>query len=389
MSQTTTDPDVIERDLHATRSRLDNRLTELASRLSPGQIVDEGLDLLRTRQGIDFTRNLSEAVRERPIPVALVGVGLAWLMAGPRGHAPARSAAARLRPPVPRDDLATRAWNAGTDITRETGETDIAYRGRVTEARGKVLGLARSAQESAETYADRVQEALFAARQRVSEMAGNAADTASSMGSSVASRMSGMVGGAADAASSARSSVASGISGAGDTMQDMGDRMSGTVNDLRDQGRRLGSAAAGSLSRARDAAGGAGGSVIAAITDNPVLLGAVGLGIGALLGALIPPTEWERENLGGAARDARATIEGVVREATDRGTDLGRAAMDAGRQTARDVTRQASEFGSKATDAALDVAGQAREHASAIGTKANEAARDVAAKATDGPRPNA
>ncbi len=377
MSQHTQDPDAIERDLQATRTRLDSRLTELASRLSPGQILDEGLDLMRTRQGIDFARNLSEAVRERPIPVALLGVGLAWLIAGPRGHAhepldrPGTDPRlGRLRGRVMADDdVMTRAWNAGQTVVRQTNETDIDYRGRVTEARGKVLGITRAAQEAADTYADRVHDALFAARDRVGGALAGASDKLSAMTGKL-----------------------------GDTMQDAGDRLSGSAHDLRDQasalgsrigdqGRRLTDAASSGLRQARSATSGAGGGLMATIGENPVLLGSIGLAVGALLGALLPPTEIEREYLGEVAHDARATVEGVVREATDRGAEVAHAAMDAGRQTAQDIATHASELGGTAADAARDVAGKAQRHAGEMGEKASDAARDVASQATNSPPP--
>lgn len=382
MAQHTQDPDAIERDLQATRSRLDSRLSELAKRLSPGQILDEGLDLMRTRQGIDFTRNLSEAVRERPIPVALVSVGLAWLMATPRErpHDPLdrpftdpRLGRPRVRV-VSDEDLMSRAWNAGHGVVRQTGETDIDYRGRVTEVRGKVLGLVRTAQETTETYTDRVHDALFAARDRVG----------------------GAVAGVTSAASGASDKLGEMGGKLGDTMHNVGDRLSGGAHDLRDQasalgsrigdqGRRLGDAASQGLRQARDATSGAGGGLMAAIGENPVLLGSLGLAVGALLGALLPPTEIEREYLGEAAHDARETIEGVVREATDRGADVAHAAMEAGRQTAQDIAKQASELGGTAANATRDVAGQAQQHASEMGEKATDAARTVAGQAANRP----
>lgn len=355
MSQHTQDPDAIERDLHATRARLDSRLSELARRLSPGQILDEGLDLMRTRQGIDFSRNLGEAVRERPIPVALMGVGLAWLMAGPRGYSDAPHGPARPRVrAVADDDLMTRAWSAGHSVVRETNETDTDYRGRVTAARGKALGVARNAQETAEAYADRVQDALFAARDRVGDAVAATSEKMSAIGSAV-----------------------------GDAMQGVSDRVRDSAHDLRDQGRYLSDAASRGLRQVRDTANGAGG-MMATIGENPVLLGALGLAAGALLGALLPPTEIEREYLGEAAHDARKAIEGVVHDVSERGSDVAQAAMEAGRQTVQDIGKNTSDLGGAAADAARDVAGQAQRHAGEMGEATRDAARHVAATATDG-----
>ena len=362
---TTRDPEVIERDLQQTRSRLDSRLSELGKRLSPGQIVDEGLELLRTREGIDFTRNLGVAVRERPIPVALVGIGLAWLMSGardPTAHRASSVHTTRVRPP--QDDLMTRAWNAGQSVVRQTGESDTDYRSRVTEARGKVLGVARSAQETAESYADRVQEALFAARDRISDAISGATDRISSMGASL-----------------------------GDAMQSASDRVTGTAHDLRDQasslgsqiadqGRRLSDAASYGARRAGYTARDSGSGLVATLGDNPVLLGAIGMAVGALLGALLPPTEIEREYLGDTAHDAREAVQGVVQEVVGRGSEVVQAAVEAGRQTVQEAVQHASEVGGAAKDAARDLAGQAQRQAGEVGSAARDAARDVGSSAT-------
>jgi ElaB/YqjD/DUF883 family membrane-anchored ribosome-binding protein len=368
---TTQDPDVVERDLQETRSRLDSRLSELGRRLSPGQIVDEGLDLLRTREGIDFTRNLGVAVRERPIPVALVGIGLAWLMSGARDPTAHRDVHVHVtRPPrSPQDDLMTRAWTAGQAVVRQTGESDIDYRGRVTEARGKVLGVARSAQETAEAYAERVQEALFAARDRISGAVSGATDRISAMGASLG-----------DAMQSASDRVT-------DTAHDLRDQASSLGGQVADQGRRLSDAATYGMRQARHTARGAGGGLMATLSDNPVLLGAVGMAVGAVLGALLPPTEIEREYLGDAAHDAREALQGVVQEAVDRGSEVVQAAMDAGRQTVQEAVQHASELGGAAKDAGRDVAGQAQRHAGEMGDATRNAARDVASQTTGQPRP--
>ena len=85
MSDNTSDPGRIERDLDATRSRLGSHLSELQDRLSPGQVLDDAMKYFRGSEGADFGRNLLDSVRANPLPAALTGIGLAWLMAsGPR-----------------------------------------------------------------------------------------------------------------------------------------------------------------------------------------------------------------------------------------------------------------------------------------------------------------
>lgn len=342
MSQTTTDPDAIERDLNATRSRLDSRLSELASRLSPGQLLDEALGVLRTRQGVDFRRNLSDSVRERPLPVALMGVALAWLIMGPRDHStPGYRASGGTRVGAATTDLAARAWNAGRSVVRNTGESDDAYHGRVLDARAKVLGVMRNAQETTASYGERVQEALFAARNRMSDAVSGAASSVSAAGARLG-----------DAAQNAADSL-------GAQAHDMRDRAAGWSQGLGTQAQRFGDTV-------RDSTSGLG----TAITESPAMLGALGVAVGALLGALMPATDIERQYLGDAASGLRDSVGTAVRTATDRGGEVANAAAEAVRQTAQDVAQHASAVGSAAAGVAQDAAAQTRDAAANVASRA-------------------
>jgi hypothetical protein len=86
------DPETIEREIEGTRQRIDSTLFELGERLSPGQLLDQALDYLRGASASRrFASNLGRSVQDHPLPVVLVGVGLAWLAFGPeRSHEYAR-----------------------------------------------------------------------------------------------------------------------------------------------------------------------------------------------------------------------------------------------------------------------------------------------------------
>ncbi|HEY3835100.1 MAG TPA: DUF3618 domain-containing protein [Bryobacteraceae bacterium] len=89
MSESSLDQDRIEADLARTRARMDGRLTELQERLSPGQILDDLMAHFRGSEGGDFARNLMTSVQTNPMPAALTGIGLAWLMASnPKAQPP-------------------------------------------------------------------------------------------------------------------------------------------------------------------------------------------------------------------------------------------------------------------------------------------------------------
>jgi hypothetical protein len=77
-------PQAIRAEIDRTRGEMDHTLSAIEQRLTPGQLVDQGLDYLRHSGVKQFTDNLGGSVKENPLPVALVGVGLAWLMAAGR-----------------------------------------------------------------------------------------------------------------------------------------------------------------------------------------------------------------------------------------------------------------------------------------------------------------
>ncbi|MET4698723.1 hypothetical protein ABIE65_001745 [Constrictibacter sp. MBR-5] len=93
-------PEEIERDIEATRASLVATVGEIERRLTPGRILDDMLDgALNGRDRSDFV----ELVRRHPIPVALVGAGLVWLLLSGK-RKPRRAAA----PPAPRDEWTER-----------------------------------------------------------------------------------------------------------------------------------------------------------------------------------------------------------------------------------------------------------------------------------------
>ena len=73
----------LERSVDSTRGRLEETLAELRERLSPPFLIEEALDYAKENGGADFVRNLGRQVADNPLPVALMGAGLAWLMIAP------------------------------------------------------------------------------------------------------------------------------------------------------------------------------------------------------------------------------------------------------------------------------------------------------------------
>lgn len=71
----------LEREIEEQRQRIEDRVGEIRQRLSPGQLVDEVLSYTKNG-GQQFASNFGSTIAGNPLPAALLGVSLIWLMSG-------------------------------------------------------------------------------------------------------------------------------------------------------------------------------------------------------------------------------------------------------------------------------------------------------------------
>jgi hypothetical protein len=79
----------IEDEIRRTRAELGLTLDALAYQLAPGQLVGKGIDMITqsVKGNVAGRISLGEAVRNNRLPLALIGVGAAWLLARNLGSA--------------------------------------------------------------------------------------------------------------------------------------------------------------------------------------------------------------------------------------------------------------------------------------------------------------
>jgi ElaB/YqjD/DUF883 family membrane-anchored ribosome-binding protein len=70
----------LEGEIRMIRSEMDETLRALERRFSPGELLDRALHRLPGGPK-EFANNLGIALRDNPLPAALTGIGIAWLMA--------------------------------------------------------------------------------------------------------------------------------------------------------------------------------------------------------------------------------------------------------------------------------------------------------------------
>jgi len=197
------------------------------------------------------------------------------------------------------------------------------------------MGLARHTQETAEAFGQRVRDALSSAQDAVARGAQ----------------------GLRDQVSSAVGAVGSFGSSAQDTLRGAAGSVSGALSQGGEMGGRLGQA----------------------VTESPVILGALGLAAGALLGVLLPRTQQEEAALGGAAGQLRETATGLAHQAMESGRGVAHAVAEKVRDSADAHGLSGARTPGQMVDAALrgDLAGDAKEVLTDAMRKGDEAVRQA------------
>lgn len=134
-------PDQLQRDIDRTRADMDETLETIKQRLSPGELLDQALHYFRHSGPSQFTSNLGDTVKENPVPVSLIGVGIAWLMmGGSRGSGTSQTSTAT-------GNVGSRMGETTGRAAGKAGQVAQGARERTGEARARMGEMAHGAQE--------------------------------------------------------------------------------------------------------------------------------------------------------------------------------------------------------------------------------------------------
>jgi hypothetical protein len=157
----------LEREVEETRWQLSGTLEELRGRMTPGRLVDQVIDYTRDSPATDFFRNLGREVRENPLPVVMIGIGIGWLLLATNRTSRATIAAAADNFASTVDDIGTatgafvtktsewgqqtaaRVADRASDVASVVGDKTAEYAGRARDAADGLAGKARSASVAA------------------------------------------------------------------------------------------------------------------------------------------------------------------------------------------------------------------------------------------------
>jgi hypothetical protein len=251
----------LEQQSEQSRAEVELTLQELKARLTPGQIVDEILCYAKDG-GAHFMSNLGKQAAANPLPVTLIGAGLAWFLFGNKGRYEEDSIR-RYNESWEMDTSRSRQSGNGSDFAEKAGETfESAKRG---------LGdMAHSASSTFESAKRGLGDAAHSAGSAISGI-GHAASDAYETAAEKAAR----------AASSVKHSALA--------------LERKTVNVARDVQQRM--------------------------MAEPLALIGIGLGLGAILGAAVPNTEAENRLMGDAAEKVKHQASEMASEQFDKAKD--------------------------------------------------------------------
>lgn len=137
----------LEHDAEVARAKVSDTADSIRNKMTPGQLIDEFSGMFTGDGGALTT--LKAQVGANPLPVALVGVGLAWLMAGQGGNRSAVDASTATLKPHDQDH----APDYGGADRGDHGLSD-ASPGAVSKAASMVSGAAETVSTKASDAAD-------------------------------------------------------------------------------------------------------------------------------------------------------------------------------------------------------------------------------------------
>jgi ElaB/YqjD/DUF883 family membrane-anchored ribosome-binding protein len=286
-------------EIRETRDRMSNTLGELGDRLNPNRLKAQVKANIReatvgrvenmARNAADRVNDtghgMMDRIRENPIPAAMVGIGLGWLLFGGRRRSERTM------------------WERSHVTGGEWGGT--AYIGDVSATTPR-LAQDEAAGGMGESIS-REPGVIDRVRERVSDIGETVRDTTS------------------EAADSARERVSDASDRVGERASRVADRARGLRHSMGDRARHGMHSATERLDET--------------LNDNPMALGAVALAVGMAAGLAIPESRREREMMGRYREDLVERVRDRVEDTRDRVQHVAERVVEETKDVAREAAR--------------------------------------------------
>ncbi|MGF7161582.1 ElaB/YqjD/DUF883 family membrane-anchored ribosome-binding protein [Rhodoligotrophos appendicifer] len=343
------------------RSRVTETATDLQHRVSP-EVIKEDVKEYVSRRSQQALTDIERAARENPLQALAVGAGLAYpafrllqsipipiLLMG-AGIALAGAGSGSRQPGATGSwtglDQAKKRITSGLSDASEAAQDKIS--GAADMAGQRIAGAAETVRSEVAARVETGTSAVWHAYDDATDLAQSSIDAAKGVASSAADRASSAVAAASDMASS-------------------------LAHQTSDMASSLAHQTAEQLAYGRERVAMAGRRASANLGDaferHPLLVGTLGLAVGAILAASLPVTRAESRALGDASRKVKRTVTNM----------------------ASDTYQDAVDAGGRILDATLDVAeeeGLTLDDARAEARKVGDKVKAVAAKVGERMEPN-
>ncbi|MDO1580627.1 YtxH domain-containing protein [Rhizobium oryzicola] len=306
-------PEEIEREIEQDRRRIGERLDEIQNRMSPGQLVDEALAYAKSSGGGEFLSNLAGSMKTNPVPVALMGISLAWLMASRNSGTAADSHEA--------DDVDYPLATVAGPV-RRVGPVEQDQNGRFShfaDATGqRFKAMTDTTGRRAGHFVDQTGQTYRGFRDSAGRQINDIRDEAGTLFDEASGWLSDTWRHVSHATAKAGRHVSEAGRSAGKSSMDMG-------SSLFEQTQRMND------------------TILRQFKDQPLIGGALAFAVGAAIGAALPRTEQEDEVLGEMADRVK-----------DQVGHQAASAMDKAEHLASDAYRRATQVAADVHDAARD-----------------------------------
>ncbi len=337
-------PEEIEREIEAQRLDLTSNLEDLQNKFSIDTLVRQIGDQFREHGG-DLGRSVSNQVKANPIPLALTGIGLAWMMFG------------NSQRPTPASGFSSaEVDDQGSRLSRNRSYRPPLGKGVVHDTSPS---WSRDEHNDRQGYTGRISERAQYAKAK----AGEGADAVKSGLSSAASSV-------ADTAASAKSTITSGAQSLQHSVAEAGSRIAEGTESLTEEGRKRVIAArqrAVEMQRSTMRSVSEGADAAVDFYDRqPLVVGAIALAFGAALGGALPRTKVEDDLMGDQSDTLYHEAERIFEEEKSKAVKVAQSVKD----EVKDI----------AAEAKADLDGGApgeKTAAQAVGDKARSAADRV------------
>ncbi len=313
-------PEQLEREIDQERQHLLKTLDAIGGKFSADELFHRVSDYAR-RNGSEFSRNLVNTVTRNPVPTMLTAIGIGWMLY-------------QYNRPQDNRSQQRHSWGDGSHSSTWSD----------TRQRAENLGesVAHRVDQLRESAGQRAEHLRDSGGQRIDQLRETAGMRAEQL------RQSGT------ATKESLKARASGLKSRLETSAgDLKHRISETSSGIRERADHLRHASQRQAQRASE-------GFNYMVEEQPLALGAIGIALGALIGAALPSTRREDRWMGGMSDRTADEARAAAHEAIDKAAEFGRKVQGFATEEARE---KAAEFGRDVQDYAKS---EARETASEV-----------------------